>query len=62
MDGDETDGEWSERDKTRRMGGKPEWDDRDQGVQERQRGTRETQQSNGRLGIDSDRLMPSEAN
>lgn len=45
------------------MGEKPEWDDRDQGVQERQRETRETQQSTGRrLGIDCDRLMPSEAN
>ena len=26
MDGDETDGGWSEGDKTRRMGEKPEWD------------------------------------
>lgn len=50
MDGDETDGEWSERAKTRRMGEKPEWDDRDQGVQERQRDTTEHWEGLGKTG------------
>ena len=62
MDGYETDGGWSERDKTRRMGEKPEWDDRDQGVQETERDARDTAKGWERLGIDCDRLMPSEAN